>query len=207
LEFLGRIDRQLKINGVRIEPAEIETALRSLSPVKDAVVVSQPIAGKEPRLVAYVECQAGAAASPEELRRMSRQRLPANMVPDVFSILEQIPVNASGKVDYSKLPAPEASAASCSRHHVPPRTPIERRLVEIWEEVLKVERIGIHDTFLDLGGGSFDSLRIATLAAEQGLRFSEGEMTPGLLFHYPTIAALAEQVSWEEPVESTQEAS
>lgn len=207
LEFLGRLDRQLKINGVRIEPAEIETLLRSLPAVKEVVVVSQSISGKGPRLIAYLECHSGAAISAEEIRRMSRQQLPANMVPDVFVVVEQIPVNASGKVDYAKLPTSDESLASRIVDYAPPRTPIERRLVEIWEQVLKVERIGIHDQFLDLGGGSFDSLRIATLAAEQGLTLSEGEMTPDLLFHFPTIAALAEQISWEERVESTQETS
>lgn len=207
LVFLGRLDRQLKINGVRIEPAEIETALRSLSLVKDAVVVPEAVSGKGPRLVAYVECQSGVAHSADEIRRLSRQHLHASMVPDVFLILDQIPVNASGKVDYAKLPAPEEEASSRASHYVPPRTPIERRLVEIWEQVLQVDRIGIHDQFLDLGGGSFDSLRIATLAAEQGLRFSEGDMAPDLLFHYSTIAALAEQLSWEVPVQSAQDAS
>ncbi len=187
LEFLGRIDAQVKLRGYRIEPGEIEANLLAHSEVREAVVVHSRGPGEE-RLVAYVAPARPGEASVVALRAHLRERLPEYMIPGAFVLLERLPLNASGKVDRRALPAPEASPAATSE--VPsalPRTEVEHLIADAWREVLRLERVGIHDNFFDLGG---HSLRLATLRSKLqerlGLAISMID-----LFQYPTIHALA----------------
>jgi len=190
-DFLGRIDRQIKVRGFRIEPGEIETALRSHPGVDEAVVVDHRAAGTS-RLAAYFTLSEGGAASSETpssetLRRWLRERLPEFMVPSFFVALDELPTLPNGKIDRSLLPAPdprsEGEGASGGRG---PSSPRERVLAEIWCQVLGLERLGVDDNFFTLGGDSILTIQVVSRAAQRGL-----EITPRQLFEHPTVAALA----------------
>ncbi|MEV4624887.1 amino acid adenylation domain-containing protein [Micromonospora sp. NPDC049523] len=147
LEFLGRVDRQLKIRGHRIEPAEVESVLGQHPLVGETVVVA-----RDQRLVAYVVPRSGAAVpDPDELRTFLRGRLPDFLVPAGFVSLDRLPLTAHGKVDHRRLPAPEPGSA---HPFVPAGTPTQARLAPIWAEVLGRDRVGARDGFFDLGGHS-----------------------------------------------------
>ncbi|RKH41422.1 non-ribosomal peptide synthetase, partial [Corallococcus sicarius] len=187
LDFLGRTDFQVKLRGFRIEPGEIEAALRGLPGVHEAVaVVREDVAGDK-RLVAYV---VGAALDGKELRSALQQRLPDYLTPGAIVVLDALPLNANGKLDRSALPAPEAPVASEDRF-VAPRDALEEQLAVLFAEVLHVARVGIHDDFFDLGGHSL----LATQVVSR-LRSTLGvELPLGDLFAAPTVEALAVRVS------------
>jgi pristinamycin I synthase-3/4 len=158
LEFLGRLDHQLKVRGFRIEPAEVEAALTAHPAVRQAVVTARADPGGGDQLVAYL---VGAErASVEGLRSWLERRLPAWMVPSVFVWLEALPLTPSGKLDRRALPAPPPARPELAEGFVGPRTPAERALAEIWCEVLGLERVGIHDDFFDLGGHSLLAVQV-----------------------------------------------
>jgi amino acid adenylation domain-containing protein len=166
LEFLGRLDHQVKIRGHRIELPEIELALREVAGAREVVVVARPGPSGDQRLVAYI---AGAAASTltADLRRLLRDRLPEPMVPSAFVVLEKLPLTPNGKVDRKALPAPEEAAAradaaadAVADGFVAPRTPTEQAVAEIWTQVLGVARVSIYDNFFDLGGHSLLSTQV-----------------------------------------------
>ncbi|WP_328701134.1 AMP-binding protein, partial [Corallococcus silvisoli] len=135
LEYLGRVDFQVKVRGFRIELGEVETALRRVEKVKDAVVVAKGEGG-EKRLVAYVTGKEGERLEGEELKARLRQGLPEYMVPGVVMVLDALPLNANGKVDRKALPEPEAPTAGSE--YEAPRTQTEEKLASIWAEVLRV---------------------------------------------------------------------
>ncbi|HKH47321.1 MAG TPA: amino acid adenylation domain-containing protein, partial [Thermoanaerobaculia bacterium] len=180
IEYLGRIDHQVKLRGVRIELGEIESQLRSHPAVRDAVVVAREDRAGDPRLVAYVVGgEAGA------LRAHVVAKLPEAMVPSVFVLLDALPLTASGKVDRKALPAPEMGEARRGAY-VAPRTELERVLCGIWADVLGLERVGIDEGFFDLGGHSLLAARVvsrvrAALGRELPLR---------AMFEHPTIGGL-----------------
>ncbi|HEX8273806.1 MAG TPA: amino acid adenylation domain-containing protein, partial [Longimicrobiaceae bacterium] len=187
LEFLGRIDSQVKLRGYRIEPGEVEAALCEHPAVREAVVVVREDAPGDRRLVGYVVAE-GAAVSPAELRAHLGGRLPEHMVPGGFVVLDRLPLTSNGKVDRRALPAPEHAADA--ERYVAPRTPAEEVLAGIWGEVLGVERVGVEDGFFELGGHSLLATRVVSrtrevLAVELPLR---------ALFEAPTVAGLAERV-------------
>ncbi len=187
LEFLGRIDLQIKVRGFRIEPGEIEAALADHPAVREAVVVAAAGAGEESRLVAYVALTGGGggeAAAIEEIRAHLRARLPEYMVPAVFVPLAALPLNSSGKVDRKALPAPAPAREAAGA--APPRDAKEALLAEIWAAVLGLERVGIHDNFFQLGGDSILSIQVVARARRAGLL-----LTPRQLFDNQTIAGLA----------------
>jgi amino acid adenylation domain-containing protein len=176
LEFLGRLDDQLKVRGVRIEPAEIEAALTSHPGVDRAVV------GERGRLVAW---WTGAAASDAELREHLRRRLPEAMVPSAFVRLEALPLTPAGKVDRRALPAPPADAASPD--FVPGRSPVEEALTGLFADLLGAERVGIHDDFFALGGHSLLVTRLVSRIREAlGV-----ELPPRAAYEAPTVAGIA----------------
>jgi acyl carrier protein len=183
LEYLGRLDWQVKLRGYRIEPGEIEAVLRDAPGVAAAVVTV-----RDGRLAAYVVPAGGTAPTVTGLREHAAARLPEYMVPGAWTVLDRLPLTANGKLDRRSLPAPtDASAAP----HVAPRTPTEEVLAGIWSEVLRVERVGVHDDYFALGGHSLLAVRIIgrvreTIGAELPLR---------ALFEAPTVARLA---AWVE---------
>jgi amino acid adenylation domain-containing protein/non-ribosomal peptide synthase protein (TIGR01720 family) len=182
IEFLDRLDGQVKVRGFRIETGEVEAALRAHPAVRDCVVIAREEGG-ERRLVAYV---VGEVADGAELRTHLKQRLPDYMVPSAFVALDAIPLNPNGKVDRRKLPAPDAADAQHADAYAEPRTQTERVLARLWAEVLRLERVGIHDNFFSLGGDSILSIQIIARAAQAGVR-----VTPKQMFVHQTIAELA----------------
>ncbi|MEO0539739.1 MAG: amino acid adenylation domain-containing protein [Cyanobacteria bacterium P01_A01_bin.105] len=179
IEFLSRIDDQIKLRGFRIELGEIAAVLQQHAEVQQAIVVLREESPEPARLVAY----AITTASPEDLKTDLATKLPDYMVPAVVVPLRAFPLNANGKIDRQALPAPsrrsevEQTAAS---------TTAEQTLVGIWQDLLRVETIGIHDNFFELGGDSILSIQVIARANQAGL-----QLTPRQLFEHQTIAGLA----------------
>ncbi|MGW2237611.1 amino acid adenylation domain-containing protein [Streptomyces sp. NPDC001759] len=187
VEWLGRRDAQVKLRGFRIELGEIEHALRQLPGVRQAVVLHRTdLPGGEPALVAYLVTDGTGRHTPEELRGALRTSLPAYMLPSRFVVLDDMPVNRSGKIDKRALPLPPAELDQGDTEYVAPATPAERILAEIWREVLGLSRIGVHDDFFRIGGSSLSTVRVSLLAAGRGL-----PVTVGDLIEHPTLARLA----------------
>ena len=184
IEFLGRIDHQVKIRGFRIELGEIEARLELHPGVREAAVVLRDEPGN-PRLAAFVVPEKRSSPGAAELRASLREMLPEYMIPSAFVVLERLPRLSSGKVDRASLPDTVESAAS-ERPFVAPRTATERRLAEIWAEVLGRESVGVEDNFFELGGHSIQSIQISHRANAAGL-----VLTPRDLLQHPTIAGLA----------------
>jgi amino acid adenylation domain-containing protein len=159
LEYLGRIDHQVKLRGLRIELGEIEAQLMAQPEVREAVVVA-----KDARLIAYVSGVSGASQlDTETLRTQLGKQLPEYMVPAVFVQLEQLPLNANGKVDRKALPEPQHAM----RAYEAPQGEIEVALAAIWADVLKLDRVGRHDNFFEIGGHSLSVMEVAALARER----------------------------------------
>ena len=195
LEFLGRIDRQVKVRGIRTEPAETERAFAEHPAVSEVVVLPWEPAPGEQRLAAFVVARPGARADRAELRRYARQRLPAHLVPATITLLAALPLTPNGKLDRRALPAPEPEDLLPASQPVPPRSPLERMMVEIWSEVLRVPRVSVHDDFFDLGG---HSLLVAQVVARLRDRIAV-ELPLRQMFETPTAASLAAAVLARDP--------
>ncbi|HVF55927.1 MAG TPA: amino acid adenylation domain-containing protein, partial [Pyrinomonadaceae bacterium] len=187
IEYLGRIDQQVKVRGYRIELGEIEAALTRESAVEAAAVVVREEEGGEKRLVAYVVARAGEEIRERELRAGIKQSLPEYMVPSVFVTLEEMPLTANGKIDRKRLPAPEHVRPDTSLHHVGARTAVEEAISSIWAEVLKVPQVGVHDNFFELGGHSL----LATQVMSRLREAFQVEMALRTMFEKPTVGELA----------------
>uniref|UniRef100_UPI00245660EF AMP-binding protein n=1 Tax=Nocardia carnea TaxID=37328 RepID=UPI00245660EF len=183
LEYLGRTDFQVKLRGLRIELGEIESALAALPEVGQAVVVVRGDTPAGDQLVGYVVPSTGAAIDTDALRTDLAGRLPSYMVPDVWVLLDALPLNSSGKLDRKALPAPVFEA----REFRAPSTPAEQIVAEVFAEVLGVERVGVDDSFFALGGDSILSIQLVSRARTRGIAF-----TPREVFEHRTVAALAE---------------
>ncbi|MEU6756785.1 amino acid adenylation domain-containing protein [Streptomyces sp. NPDC046685] len=192
VEHLGRIDDEIKINGVRIQPAEIETALRGHAAVGHAVTVTRRGEGGI-RLHAYVTPAGDAPLTAEQVRRHAVLVLPPAMVPTTFTVLDRLPLNANGKVDRHRLPDPVA--AQESDFHEAPEGRIELRIAEIWQRVLGLPRVGALDDFLATGG---DSLTSARVCAQIRSDFRV-DILPSAALTHPTVRELAAQVELLAP--------
>lgn len=194
IEFLGRIDHQVKVRGFRIELAEIESALSAHPSVRQCVVVArEDDPGDDKRLVAYVTCEG--RGSDADLRAFLKNRLPDYMIPSAFVFLDALPLTLNGKIDRKALPAPGQARQS---EPAKPGTPLERMLAGIWSRVLKLENVGIHDDFFELGG---HSLMAVGLFAEIDKQLGKN-LPLATLFQAPTIsqlAAIIEQEGWTAP--------
>jgi amino acid adenylation domain-containing protein len=187
LEFLGRLDQQVKLRGYRIEIGEIEAILATHPTVHEGAVIVHGQEGAQ-RLVAYVSARAGAGMPATELlRRYLRERLPEYMVPSSFVLLPALPRTPSGKVDRKALPAPLAERATANHSFVMPKTPLEEFLAGLWRELLGVQQIGVLDNFFDLGGNSIQGAVLINRLQE---KLGEQIYTIAL-FDSPTIAGLA----------------
>jgi len=184
LEYLGRIDNQVKLRGFRIELGEIEAVLSQHSAVKEAVVTLYE-ADDNKRLVAYLKVKSEKTGDLlfTELKEWLKTRLPDYMVPSHFTVLDKLPLTPNGKIDRKALPAPELNF---SEAYEAPRNDIEQQLAQIWSSLLKLTNISIHDNFFSLGGDSILSIQIVARARQAGLHF-----TPRDLFEHQTIAELA----------------
>ncbi|HVR95771.1 MAG TPA: amino acid adenylation domain-containing protein [Thermoanaerobaculia bacterium] len=187
IEFLRRIDFQVKIRGFRIELGEVEAALAEYPLVRDAVVTAREDVPGDPRLVAYLVADEGAAPTAPELRGFLQELLPEYMIPSTFVVLEAFPLTPAGKVDRRALPAPESTLAQSSALYVAPRTPIEGVLAQVWAELLQAERVGIHDNFFELGGHSL----LATQVVSRVRSLLGIEVPLRALFERPTLSGFA----------------
>ncbi|WP_415835688.1 amino acid adenylation domain-containing protein, partial [Corallococcus soli] len=186
IEYLGRLDFQVKVRGLRIELGEIESALERHPQVRQAVVVVREDSPGDKRLVAYLVPHAGEQSpSTSNVRDVLKLHLPEYMVPAAFVPLETLPLNASGKLDRKALPAPQG-ALTPSNEYVAPRNDVEQRLCDIWAQVLGLKLVGIHDNFFELGGDSIISLQVVARARQAGLVLATRQ-----LFQHQTVAQLA----------------
>ena len=188
IEFLGRLDQQIKLRGFRIEPGEIEALLRSQDGVSQAVVAGRKDARGEMRLVAYVVVDAAAAPAPllaSQLREQLKTHLPDHMVPSAVVVLDALPLTPNGKIDRRALPAPETAVEAVA--YVAPRTPTEKALAAIWADVLGVEQVGAQDDFYLLGGHSLLAVRVVSRI---GRAFARA-ISLQTLFTHPILADLA----------------
>ncbi|MBV9822813.1 MAG: amino acid adenylation domain-containing protein, partial [Actinobacteria bacterium] len=183
VEFLGRVDAQIKIRGFRVEPSEVEACLgRHPGVVKSAVLAREDKPGDK-RLVAYVVPRAGLPVTPTDLREHVAGELPAHLVPSAFVLLDRLPLTANGKLDRQALPAPDYAVAAAGRA---PRTEREQVLCELFEEVLGLAQVGIDDDFFDLGGHSLLATKlISKVRSRLGL-----ELRINAVFDHPTVAGL-----------------
>lgn len=189
IEFLGRSDYQVKIRGYRIEPAEIEAALGAHPEVRESIVVATQEENGN-RLVAYIVPQEPGALMADMLRQSLREILPEYMIPSIFIMLNAIPLTPNGKVDTRALPSPTEVQPEWDADFVAPRNPVEEALADIWMEVLRLERVGVHDDFFELGG---HSLLVVQVMARLRDTF-QVELPPNALFDATTIAQLAEAI-------------
>ncbi|HEX6291103.1 MAG TPA: amino acid adenylation domain-containing protein [Herpetosiphonaceae bacterium] len=224
IEFVGRIDHQVKVRGFRIELEEIETVLRQHPQVSEGVVLAREDVPGEKRLVAYVvEQRTGAMqapgmgtrhghpahqeqessgamfsvlGSPQELRKFLGEHLPDYMIPSAFVVLPSLPLNANGKIDRGALPAPEQIRPDLDQPFVAPRTPIEEVVAGIWADVLDLDRVGVYDNFFELGGQSLVAARIMARVREA----CHVELSIRSLLEQPTVAGLAEQIASSQPI-------
>ncbi|MHB2155572.1 amino acid adenylation domain-containing protein [Calditrichota bacterium GD2] len=183
LEFIDRVDEQIKIRGFRVELGEIENVIESSPLVKDAVVVAKKV-GADIRIVAYLIPEDD--FNEADLRAYLQKQIPDFMIPTHFVVLEKFPLTANGKVDKRALPEPEALTEK--RQIIKPGTNLERQLANIWKEVLQVEEISIYDSFFDLGGHSLGVIQIQGKVREE----LDMELDVVDIFKYPTIHSLAQ---------------
>lgn len=195
IEFLGRLDHQVKIRGFRIELGEIESALREHPAIKEAVSVVKS-ANDEKYIAAYVVPVSQPAPAAAELRTFLKQRLPEYMAPSTFVLLDQLPLTATGKLDRAALPEPNHSHREHGSAFIAPRNAVEETLVEIFAEVLGIEKIGIHDNFFDFGGHSL----LATRVVARIRKMFNTELPLRNFFENPTVAEVAEFLKSHEPV-------
>ena len=191
IEFLGRVDEQVKVRGFRIEPGEIEACLRRRADVSDAVVVVREDVADSKRIVAYVVPRAGALVTVDDVREQLKMELPDYLVPAVFVLLDSLPLTPNGKVDRRALPEPRVVNKT---DELPPAlTPTEEKLAEIWSDILSVSKVGLHDNFFEIGGHSL----LATRTVARICDVFRVELPLECLFESPTIAAVAARIEAE----------
>ncbi|MGI5272923.1 amino acid adenylation domain-containing protein [Nonomuraea sp. CA-218870] len=192
LEFLGRIDRQLKIRGFRVEPGEVELALSALPGVRACVVVARGPQDGPVELVAYVRPGGHAGLTAGAVREALARELPDHLMPGHVVLVDRMPLDPNGKVDTSALPAPEERRPAAT---VAPAGPVEELLAEIWAEVLGLERLGADDDFFEIGGHSLHAVKVTT-RAERALRTS---ISVRDLFRHKTVRGLAAALREADP--------
>ena len=190
LEYLGRIDHQIKIRGIRVEPGEIEATLLVLPGIAAAVVALHEDSTGVPRLVAYLVQSPNVEPATADVRAALERQLPSHMVPTYFVWLDALPLTPNGKLDRKALPAPAWEEAQPLANH-PPATRLEREIAEIWQEILQVSPIGVRSDFFDLGG---DSLALVSLFASIEAKFRRS-LTVDVLAGGLTVAGLAQVLS------------
>ncbi|WP_460009873.1 amino acid adenylation domain-containing protein, partial [Mycobacterium avium] len=184
LDYLGRADEQVKIRGYRIELGEIRSALAGLDGIEQAAVIAREDRPGDKRLVGYVTESVTGAADPADIRARLGQRLPAYMVPAAVVVLDALPLTVNGKLDTRALPAPEYIE---HENYCAPATPIEETLAGIYAQVLGLERVGVDDSFFDLGGDSLSAMRVVA-AINSAL---DAHLAVRTVFEAPTVAQLA----------------
>ncbi|MET0622245.1 MAG: amino acid adenylation domain-containing protein, partial [Pyrinomonadaceae bacterium] len=200
VEFLGRVDEQVKVRGYRIELGEVEAALGRHPAVREAVVVAHEDLTGGKRLVAYVVAGSPDEAAPGRLRDFLRERLPEYMVPSAFTTLERMPLTSNGKVDRRALPIPNNFRPETEAVYTPARSAAEEIVADIWSRVLRVERVGVLDNFFNLGGHSLLATQVMS-RTRNAFQLDVEQLPLRLLFEAPTVAGLVERLgrAWGAP--------
>jgi len=192
LEFLGRLDQQVKLHGFRIELGEIESVLAKVEGITQAVVILREDRPGDKRLVAYYTGRDDLSST--SLLHVLKATLPDYMIPSVFVRLDKLPLTPNAKLDRKALPRPEGKRPLLAQDFIAPQTALEKQLARLWCELLQLEEVGIDDSFFDLGGNSLAAVR---MVSHYHTRFGR-EIPPVKVFQYPTIAELAEFLKEEE---------
>ncbi|MEM6613698.1 MAG: amino acid adenylation domain-containing protein [Cyanobacteria bacterium P01_C01_bin.72] len=199
IEFLGRVDRQVKVRGFRIELGEIESALLQHPAVQQAVVIFQ---SDNQRLVSYLTAKSNfSPPNSAELRDFLAAQLPEHAIPSMFIALREFPLTANGKIDRQQLPAPEKISLELTAAFVAPQTDTEKAIAEIWSGILDVERVGIHDNFFELGGHSL----LATQVVSHIRQALQTELSLRQFFDSPTVAGITTTITQNLAMEADQE--
>ncbi|WP_375773038.1 amino acid adenylation domain-containing protein [Archangium gephyra] len=198
LEYLARVDDQVKIRGFRIELGEVEAAIKQHPEVREAFVMAREDSPGDKRLVAYVVL-ANTALTSSDLHAALAEQLPPYMIPSAFMPLASLPLSPNGKVDTRALPAPEGERPALAAAYVAPQSSLERDIATIWQDILKVDRVGLHDNFFELGGNSMLIARVHRRLREE----LKCELALVDMFKYSTVSSLAGFLS-RKPDESSQ---
>ncbi|HZN06341.1 MAG TPA: amino acid adenylation domain-containing protein [Pyrinomonadaceae bacterium] len=201
IEFIGRRDHQLKIRGFRIELGEIEAAANTLPGVRESLALARQDTPGDKHLVLYLTFEPSATVpSTSELRNLLKQRVPDYMIPRSFVVLEEFPLTSNGKIDRKALPAPDGARPDLDHEFAPPSSAVEQELARIWQQVLGLDKVGIHDNFFELGGDSILMIQIISRARQAGLT-----LTLRQVFQHQTIAELAQLPTMAQAIEAEQE--
>jgi len=190
LDFLKRVDHQVKVRGFRVELGEIEAALDQYWAISESVVIDNDDLPGGTRLIAYIVPEEGVEPTSAELYAFLKEKIPSYMIPSIFVPLKAIPLTPNGKVNRAELPVPELTDDGANANFVAPRTPLEETLAEIWRETLGVTQVGVESNFFDLGGHSLLATRVVSQVRE---RFGV-ELPLRVLFESPTISGLAQHL-------------
>jgi amino acid adenylation domain-containing protein len=199
-EMIGRVDHQIKIRGFRVEAGEIETVLRQHPTVRDAIVIAREDGPGDKRLCAYIVLDESEAPVIGDLRDFLKKQLPQYMLPNDFVFLGRFPLTANGKIDRRSLPAPDTRRSDLNDAFATPQTQIEEFLAEMFADVLRVKKVGIHDNFFELGGHSLLAVRFISRLREA----LQVDLALRALFEAPTVAELAksvERIRWTRQVQ------
>ncbi|HWF19955.1 MAG TPA: non-ribosomal peptide synthetase, partial [Verrucomicrobiae bacterium] len=199
IQFLGRIDHQVKVRGFRIELGEIESVLRRHPDIRETIVVARADQNGEKRLIAYVVADQQPTLTPRELKTHVASLLPEYMVPSAFVLMDALPLTPNGKVDRKALPEPESQSENCDS--IPPSTPAEMAVAKLWCEVLGVKQVGIHDNFFELGGHSL----MATQLISRFSKFHKIQVKLRDIFNAPTVAEMSRWLERKEMGKSVSE--
>jgi amino acid adenylation domain-containing protein/non-ribosomal peptide synthase protein (TIGR01720 family) len=199
LDFIGRVDQQVKLRGHRIELGEIEAVLGKYPGVRECAVLLRGGAAEPGRLVAYLVTQEGSEVSVSALRRHLQTQLPDYMLPAAYVFLDAIPLTPNGKRDTLSFPASDAFRPALANEYVPPQTPTEVLLVSLWRQVLGVDQVGIDDNFFELGGDSLKAIQVIGRAREAGIN-----LAPRDLFRHQTVRDLVNAEHAMSPVATEQ---
>jgi natural product biosynthesis luciferase-like monooxygenase protein len=191
IEFLGRMDHQVKVRGYRIELVEIETVLGEHGSVSEAAVVVRADDPADQRIVAYVVLHPGASRDPKALRSFLQGKLPEYMVPATFVFLDHLPQTPNGKIDRRALPAPDRSPLKEPDRFLPPQRTIEKEIAGIWAGLLGVQQVSMDDNFFELGGHSLLATRLITKLR----KVFQTDLPLSIIFDFPTVAGLAAQLT------------
>jgi acyl-CoA synthetase (AMP-forming)/AMP-acid ligase II/aryl carrier-like protein len=183
IEYLGRVDEQIKIRGFRIEPGEIEDVLKESGLIQQVVVLTAKAGGTNKVLVAYVVPKSNFDKA--SLVSFLQQKVPDYMIPSVWVPMLQMPLTSNGKIDRKSLPAPDAQLKS-GNDYIAPRSPLEQVLADTWQELLGIDKIGIHDNFFESGGDSIISIQVVSRVRRKGYDFQVAD-----IFTHQTIAKLS----------------
>jgi amino acid adenylation domain-containing protein len=198
IEFLRRMDQQVKVRGFRVELGEIESLLNEYWGIVESVVVDKKDSSGNTRLIAYIVPEEGVEPTSSEILTFLREKLPAYMLPSAFVTIKELPLTPNGKVDRRALPSPEQIGAEADTDFVAPRTPMEEKVAEIWREILELTQIGVESNFFDLGGHSLLATRVMSQIRERcGV-----ELPLRALFEAPTVASLAARLEAAQPEET-----